>query len=128
MNNQHPQDLQDRFATAWADLRERLTSGEQNLRDMAPTVSEAAQRDRLINKATGVQFAIDLWTDLANGALSATNDYAGMWRTFTDAAEARLSMRGYQPGYYQGVDLALSYQRGYGPEVDAPIIRNRRIG
>lgn len=116
---------QDRFEMAWTALDERLTSDAKNLRDMAETVASETDKNRLLDKATGADYAISLWHDLNDGALRRSGDYAGMWRTFTDHIATRMRADGFQPGYYQGLDLAVSYQRGYGPDVDAPRLTPR---
>ena len=118
---------QDRFNMAWTALGERLVSGAESLRLMAPKMSEQTDTMRLIDKAAGVEYAIDLWDDFNSGAMQDSGDFAGMWRTFTDQMLARLTVDGLMPGYYQGIYLALDYQRGYGEDVDAPRVRPRAV-
>lgn len=114
------EDLQAQFEYAWNDLAERLTSGADSLRLMVQGVQDAADKNRLLDKAAGVDYATEIWDDFNSGAMQRSGDYAGMWRNFTDQMIARLGRSGFQPGYYQGLYLALDYQRGYGADVDAP--------
>lgn len=125
MTNQ-TENPQDRFETAWTDLDERLVKGAQNLREMA-VGKDAEDANRLIDKAAGVEYGIDIWEELSISSDATKGDFAATWRTFTDEMLARLAADGFQPGYYQGIYLALDYQRGYGPDVDAPRVRPRAV-
>lgn len=118
---------QARFEMAWNDLGERLVKSAANLRAMTPRISKQADKDRLIDKACGVEYGIEIWEHYSTGDTHAKGDFAALWRTFTDEMLARLSRDGLQPGYYQGIYLALDYQRGYGEDVDAPRVRPRAV-
>lgn len=50
------------------------------------------------------------------------DDLAGAWRTFTDEVAALLKDASRSAGHHQGAHLALTYQRGYGADVDAPVV------
>ena len=117
---------QDRFEMAWKDLDERLVKGARNLRDMANSKS-ADDANRLIDKAAGVEYGIEIWEELSLSSDATKGDFAAVWGTFTDEMLARLAVDGLMPGYYQGIYLALDYQRGYGPDVDAPRVRPRAV-
>jgi hypothetical protein len=120
-------DPQARFEMAWADLGERLVKGANNLREKATKGTDADDKNRLIDKACGVEYGIDLWEDFSTDSVHASGDFAALWRTFTDQMVARLAVDGLMPGYYQGLYLALDYQRGYGEDVDAPRVRPRAV-
>jgi hypothetical protein len=121
------QNRQEAFQRAWTDLDERMLSAVRNLTANAERAIDEQSHDRLVDKRSGVEFGLDLWKDLNAGAMGRTGDYAGMWRTFTEQMSARLNEAGYQFGYYQGVHLVLTYQRGYGADVDAPVILNPHV-
>lgn len=115
---------QDRFEMAWAELDKRLVKGAKNLRDMA-VGKDTDDANRLIDKACGVEFGIEVWEEFSTSQAHSRGDFAACWRKFTDEMLARLARDGFQPGYYQGIYLALDYQRGYGADVDAPRVQPR---
>lgn len=104
------------FQFAWTDLGQRLNSALATLESLAATTPDPKNRERLDSKVTGLNDALNLYGDLA---AAFPNDYAGAWRTFAAQVTTLLDIGVITEGYYQGVNVALSYQKGYGADVDA---------
>lgn len=115
------------FSHPWADLRERLESAVRNLNTLRAQSADPADQTRLTWKREGVEAARDVWERLNDQIADGTSDHAGAWRTFTADVTALFDAPADDLGFYQGVHLALTYQRGYGPDVDAPRIENPRM-
>ena len=118
------------FMLPWRDLRQRLNAATGNLRDLS---REARSRDdsdnetRLIWKRDAIENAIDAWERINDQIVQGTLDHAGAWRTFTDQVAHLFTVPAVHPGYYEGVAVALSYQRGYAAHVDAPPFSNPHL-
>ena len=128
------QPLQDDiFTLAWNDLRDRLNSGIDTLsvlqrdaetRSEDPALDPAYRREcetnalRLNFKRTGVEEALAAW-DRLDETVRATDSEAAAWRTFTDEVFS-LWQSAPDASVTEGLAVALSYQRGYSPGVDAP--------
>lgn len=114
------------FMYAWGDLETRLTKAVGSLGDLATNARTPEEQERLSAKADGVQDGLNLWNALSHER-GFGMDFAGRWRTFADEMVGVLrNLDGKPDGYYDGVGLAVSYQRGYGDHVDAPRVENPR--
>lgn len=113
------QPIQQQYANAWADLHERITGGLTTLADLVRTHPTDPDNVRRLNlKRAGLDDALTLWEGV-NTMVAASGDYAAGWHSFTDAAVGAWKATG-DPASRSGVALALSYQRGYSPDIDAP--------
>jgi hypothetical protein len=123
------------FQAAWTDLGERITGGQQTLTGMALTAhakaADAANVDerarasaedfRITRKAAGMDRAAALYAETAESHAS-PGRYVEAWRTLTDRLFTtwQAAKAADEPETAEGIALALSYQRGYGHEIDAP--------
>lgn len=111
---------QEPFQNAWFDLSQRLLDAIVNLTSIRAKSQDETDRQRLADKFAAVVIALEVLHNLEDAAIADGGDYAGAWRLYTDKMTARLNEPGHPPGYYSGISLAMDYQRGYGPDVDAP--------
>lgn len=114
--------VSQQFRNAWFDLRDRLDNGVDSLRDMrfnGSSPSSAENFARLTRKANGMEAAATIWRDVH---AEMRGDEAGSWRTFTDRIVGLHRATTQGTDFQEGLRVALSYQRGYGADVDAPRI------
>lgn len=116
------------FAYPWADLRERLDRGIKHLNALSQRKrTDPADQIRLTWKREGVEAAINTWGHLNDKIAAGTMDHAGAWRTMTGILVDLFNTPSVNPAYYQGISLALTYQRGYGTDIDAPPVVNPHL-
>lgn len=116
------------FEHPWTDLRDRLASGIKNLNALSERDhTDPADRIRLTWKREGLEAALNEWARLNKAIAKGEHDHAGAWRTMTDALVRLFDTPAVNSGYYQGISLALTYQRGYGHPIDAPPIANPHL-
>lgn len=114
-------DRQAPFQDAFDDLGRRLTSGLGHLSALASSCSTEGDQVRLRAKIGGLDRAQHVWNSQSVMSRE-SGDYAAGWRIFTAIIGADLTAphATTSPGYAEGLHLALSYQRGYSPDIDAP--------
>lgn len=120
------------FEHPWADLHERLTRADEALAGLMSNQQGTDNEIRLAWKRDALTHATSVWDRLNDRISLGDLDHAGAWRMFTDRVAALFGTlqqdnSPVHPGYYEGVAVALSYQRGYGEGIDAPVILNPHL-
>ena len=116
------------FERPWTDLGERLAYAVRELGNLRDADTYGPENTaRLTAKQAAVIDARGVWDNL--NALVASEELTAhrAWLRYTDTVSGHYGFESFHPGYYEGVGLALSYQRGYGYSIDAPLIVNPHI-
>jgi hypothetical protein len=118
------------FAMPWRDLRTRLEAGlvALNERRRALQRTNPVEEIRLIWKRDALDDSLTAWERINDQLVRGDIDLAIGWRTFTEQVAHLYTVSSVNTGYYEGVSVALSYQRGYGADIDAPDIPNPHTG
>lgn len=105
------------FSEPWQDLLKRIMSGQDRLY----SIQQDGYSEWRARKLLGLRDSEATFYAVEQNWLSPTLDHAAAWRSFTDelvTLYVEAHRREDEP-YGLGLALALEYQRGFAPEIDA---------
>lgn len=118
-------DIATSYDLAWPDLKERLQRAEVALKDLGGNRG-GEDEYRLHRKQRAVSEALTIHVNLSNDIVAGGRTVEDAWGAYAHRLTNLLTTYVDDPGYYQGLGLALSYQHGYGlPTAEYEPIREK---
>lgn len=111
------------FVHPWSDLNERLTSASEGLLAMAMTADDPENTARLVAKRDGIQSGLTIWAEIE----AERTNHRLAWNEYTNRMAALFTVTRTNLAYYEGVAVAIGYQRGYASHIDARVIPNPHL-